>query len=96
MAIIKKNIWPKDFELEKSGKKRFELRVADFKIKAGDTLILQEWNPKNKKYTGKSLRKKVNYVHKFNLNDYGQTPYDNCDSNFHGQCLINNPSLGFF
>ncbi|MCX6743585.1 MAG: hypothetical protein NT116_05095 [Candidatus Parcubacteria bacterium] len=33
---------------------------ADFKIKAGDILILQEWNPKTKKYTGRELRKKAN------------------------------------
>lgn len=72
MATIKKKIWPKDFGLEKSGKKKFELRVADFKIKAGDMLVLQEWNPKTKRYTGKKLAKKVKYVHKFHLNDYGQ------------------------
>lgn len=70
--IIKKKIWPRDFQLTKSGRKKFELRVADFKIKTGDTLILQEWNPKTKKYTGKSLKRKVGYVHKFRLNDYGQ------------------------
>ena len=72
MATIKKKIWPRDFKLVKSGKKKFELRVADFKIKKGGTLVLQEWNPKTKKYTGKQLKKKVNFVHKFKLNDYGQ------------------------
>ena len=35
--IIKKKIWPEFFELIKSGKKKFELRVADFDIKEGDT-----------------------------------------------------------
>ena len=72
MATIKKKIWPEFFKLVKSGKKKFELRVADFKIKAGDTLVLQEWNPKTKKYTGRKLAKKVNLVWKFGLNDFGQ------------------------
>lgn len=72
MAIIKKKSWPKIFNLMKSGKKKFDLRVADFKIKAGDTLVLEEYDPKKKKYTGKKLMKKVKYVMKFSLNDFGQ------------------------
>jgi ASC-1-like (ASCH) protein len=48
MAIIKKKIWPEYFELVDSDKKRFELRLADFDIKEGDTLILEEWNPETK------------------------------------------------
>jgi len=59
---IKKKVWPKYFGLIKSGKKKFELRLADFKVKKGDILILEEWNPKTKKYTGRKLKKKVNYV----------------------------------
>ena len=72
MAIIKKKIWPEWFKLVKSGKKKFELRLADFKIKQGDTLVLEEWNPKTKKYTGKKIRKKVKYLLKFKLDDFGQ------------------------
>lgn len=44
MASIKKKIWPKYFTQVKSGKKRFQLRLADFKIKEGDILILEEWD----------------------------------------------------
>ncbi|KPJ55474.1 hypothetical protein AMJ49_07065 [Parcubacteria bacterium DG_74_2] len=72
MAVIKKKIWSEFFELVKSGKKNFELRLADFDIKEGDTLILEEWNPKTKQYTGRNLKKQVKYVLKFNLNDFGQ------------------------
>jgi len=72
MATIEKKIWPKYFELMKSGQKRFELRLADFKIKKGDILVLREWNPKKKEYTGRKIKKKVNYVLKFKLNDFGQ------------------------
>lgn len=72
MAVIKKKIWPKFFELVRSGKKNFELRVADFKIKEGDILVLEEWDPKKKAYTGRRLRKKVGYILKFSLNSFGQ------------------------
>ncbi len=69
MAIIEKKVWPKYFKLLKSGKKKFELRMADFKIKEGDTLILREWDPKKKEYTGGKIRRKAGYVLKYNLND---------------------------
>ena len=72
MATIKKKIWPEYFELVKSGKKRFEVRLADFDIKEGDVLILEEWNPKTRQYTGRKIEKKIDYIMKFNLNDFGQ------------------------
>ena len=70
--MIKKKIWPKYFKLVKSGKKKFELRLPDFKIKRGDTLILEEWDPRKKKYTGRKIKKRVKFVLKFKLNDFGQ------------------------
>lgn len=72
MAIIEKKIRPEYFELVKSGKKRFELRLADFKVKQDDVLILKEWNPKTKKYTGRKIKKRVKYVLKFKLDDFNQ------------------------
>jgi len=60
--IIKKKIWPKYFKDIKSGKKNFELRLADFKCKSGDVLVLREWDPKKKEYTGRQTRKKAKYV----------------------------------
>lgn len=72
MAEIRKKIWPKYFQLVKSGKKKFELRLADFDIKEGDTFILEEWNPKTKEYTGRTIEKKIDYILKFNLDDFGQ------------------------
>ncbi len=70
--IIKKKIWPEYFNLVVSGKKNFDMRVADFEIKEGDTLLLEEWNPKTKEYTGRSIEKKVGYVAKFKLDSFGQ------------------------
>ena len=72
MSIIKKKIWPEYFELIKSGRKKFELRLANFDIKERDTLILEEWDPKTKAYTGRTIEKKVDYILKFSLDDFGQ------------------------
>lgn len=62
MRKIEKKAWPELFEKVKSGEKTFDVRLNDFKCKKGDTLILREWDPKTKKYTGKSLEKKVGFV----------------------------------
>ncbi len=72
MAIIKKKTWPDLFELIKAGKKKFDLRLADFDIKEGDTLILEEWDPEKKEYTGRKIEKKVTYLLKFKLDSFGQ------------------------
>jgi ASC-1-like (ASCH) protein len=69
VAIINKKIWPEYFEAVKSGKKKFELRLNDFEIAEGDTLVLEEWDPKTKKYTGRSIEKSVTYVLKFKIDN---------------------------
>lgn len=70
--IIRKKAWPKIFEDVLSGKKKFDLRLADFDIKEGDILILEEWNPETKEYTGRKLEKKAGYILKFDLDKFGQ------------------------
>lgn len=72
MSVIKKKIPPEYFELIKSGQKRFEIRVADFRLHKGDTLVLEEYDPESKKYTGRIIQKKVSYLLKFSLNKFGQ------------------------
>jgi len=62
MTIIEKKTWPKYFKKIKNNKKHFEVRLADFKIKKGDTLILKEWNPKTKKHTGRKLKFKAGLI----------------------------------
>ncbi len=69
MAIVKKKIYPEYFNLVAKGKKRFEFRVADFEIKSGDMIILEEWDPVVKKYTGRSIVKKAGYIKKWTLDD---------------------------
>ncbi len=67
MAIVKKKIWPEYFEEVASGKKNFEVRLNDFDISEGDTFVLEEWDPKTKSYTDRSIEKKVTYVRKFKI-----------------------------
>lgn len=59
---IEKKIWPKHFEKIKSGEKTFELRLADWECNPADTLLLREWNPVTKEYTGRAIEKKATYV----------------------------------
>jgi ribosomal protein S17 len=59
---IEKKVWPEYFEKIINKKKNFELRLADFNCKEGDILILQEWDPKTKEYTGRIIEKEVKYV----------------------------------
>ena len=59
---IEKKIWPKYFDKIKSGEKTFELRLADWQCNPGDVLLLKEWNPETKQYTGREIEKEVTYV----------------------------------
>jgi len=67
MATCKKKIWPQYFEAVVAGKKKFELRLNDFEVTEGDTLVLEEWDPKTQAYTGRKVEKKVTYVGKFKI-----------------------------
>ena len=55
---IEKKAWPEFFQKIINGDKTFELRLADFECKPGDTLVLREWKPETKEYTGRVLKKK--------------------------------------
>lgn len=60
--IIEKKVWPEYFQAILDGKKKFELRIADFECNVGDTLLLREWDPEIKDYTGREIKKEVTYV----------------------------------
>lgn len=74
MRTIEKKIWPQYFEAVKDGRKSFELRLADFVCEPSDKLILKEWDPNTKKYTGRELERLVTYVGK--TKDYNFWPKD--------------------
>ena len=59
---IEKKVWPKFFQKILNKDKNFDLRLADFKCNSGDILILREWDPKIKEYTGRIFEKQVTYV----------------------------------
>jgi len=62
MAIIHKKVWREYFEKIISGKKKLELRLADFEINEGDTLILEEWDKDKQEYTGRKTEAIVTYI----------------------------------
>ncbi|MFH1620956.1 MAG: DUF3850 domain-containing protein [Patescibacteria group bacterium] len=67
MSVIHKKIWPEYYNEVASGKKKFELRLNDFEINEGDVLVLEEWDPESKKYTGRKIEKKVTCVNRFKI-----------------------------
>jgi hypothetical protein len=67
---IKKKTWPNLFQKILEGKKTTDLRLADFDIQEGDILILEEYDPKTKQYTGRMLKKKIKNLNKVKLTDY--------------------------
>lgn len=64
--------WPGPFQAILDGRKRHEIRKADRDFQTGDTLVLQEWDPKFPPqpyvgsvpgaYTGRSVRVRVTYL----------------------------------
>jgi len=62
MKIHKLKTWPEYFINTMFGSKSFELRVDDRFFRCGDFLVLEEWDPKTKEYTGRSLMRSVNYI----------------------------------
>lgn len=64
---VEKKCWPEYFQAIFDGKKTYELRLDDFEIETGDTLVLREWNPATKEYTGRTIEKEVTYVGKFKI-----------------------------
>lgn len=70
MSEIHKKIWPEYFEAIQKNEKKFELRLADFDVKEGDTLILEEFDPKTKKYTGRKITKKCAKVFKLDISKF--------------------------
>jgi hypothetical protein len=67
---VSKKTWPELFQRMLDGKKTADLRLADFDINEGDTLILEEYDPKTKEYTGRTLKKKVKNLNKVNVTDF--------------------------
>lgn len=69
MKTVEKKVWPEYFEQILSGSKTFELRLNDFDIVEGDALLLKEWDPETKQYTGRELARTVGFVGKWKIDE---------------------------
>lgn len=54
--------WPEFFEAVEDGRKTFEVRVNDRDYQVGDGLLLREWSPETKDYSGRAVTRIVSYL----------------------------------
>jgi len=66
MKTIEKKTWPDLFEKIMSGDKKFDVRLADIDYQVGDILVLREWDPTKKEYTGRQIEKRISFTLKLN------------------------------
>lgn len=69
MKKVEKKTWPELFQKIFDGEKTFDLRLNDFDIEEGNILVLKEWDPKTKNYTGREIEKKAGFVGKWKIDD---------------------------
>lgn len=62
MTVHELKILPKYFKAQKDGIKNFEIRKNDRDYKVGDGIYLREYDPTDKKYTGRRILVKVTYI----------------------------------
>jgi uncharacterized protein DUF3850 len=55
-------LWPEMFDDVASGVKSFDLRRNDRDYLVGDLLVMQEFDPKSGRYTGRETTRRVSYV----------------------------------
>jgi len=72
MPTTHKKVWKEYFEKILAGKKKFELRLADFEIKEGDTLVLEEWDKDKQEYTGRKIETTATYIIKTKTCHFGR------------------------
>lgn len=72
MKKIEKKTWPELFQKVLDGDKTFDLRINDFEINEGDFLVLREWDPQTRDYTGREIEKEVGFVGKWKIDELTQ------------------------
>lgn len=55
-------VWPMYFDDLSSGRRNFDVRVNDRKFTIGDRLVLHEYNPVSKKYSGRHCVRYVQFM----------------------------------
>jgi hypothetical protein len=56
-------VWPEYFRDIITGRKHTEFRQHDRDFQVGDVLLLREWDPDKKEYTGRELRRRVAFLY---------------------------------
>lgn len=59
-------IWPVYFDQVRSGNKLFEIRNNDMDFKVGDEVMLKEFDPSKKEYSGRAILVLITYLTDFN------------------------------
>lgn len=67
-----------------SGKKKYDLRLADFDIKEADVLFFKEWDKETQSFTGREIEKSVLYAGKTK----GDTTWSQDDIDKYGYQII--------
>lgn len=62
MTVHHLKTWPEYFQEVRSGAKTFEARKDDRDYQVGDTLVLEEFDPTTKMYTGEDEVRGVTYI----------------------------------
>jgi hypothetical protein len=60
--IRERKCWPEYFQKILTGEKNFELRLGNFECGVGDVLLLREWDPQTKEYTGRQLKREITFI----------------------------------
>ncbi len=85
MKTIIKKIDTEWLDLIIAGKKKYELRLADFEIEDGDILRLEEWVGvgDDRKPTGRYIEKKVTFAKKIDLENWIKTQPELIEKGFY-------------
>ncbi|MGA7861668.1 MAG: DUF3850 domain-containing protein [Thermoplasmata archaeon] len=65
--------WPEGFAAVLDGRKKSEFRKFDRNFIVGDRLMLREWSPVTREYTGRQIRRVITHVS--NLEPFGAPGY---------------------
>ncbi len=83
MKTHKLKTWPPHYKAVANNTKKFELRKNDRGFQTGDILVLREYLPLQRKYTGCQKRFKVTYI----LHSLEGFPRDELGLK-HGYCIM--------
>lgn len=62
MTVHNLKTWPEPFMSVFSNVKKFEIRKDDRGFNVGDSVLLCEWDPKSREYTGRMMKFPITYI----------------------------------